>query len=413
MSAAERCPVCSGIELEDTIERQRLPAMQNYVHRTREEALAAPAGALTLALCQTCGFAWNRRFDPRLLTYDENYDNAVPSAVMERYYRDLVAHLRETYDLEGGLVVDVGCGDGAFLRLLCEEVSSLRGLGVDPALDREGSELDGRLMLVRDVFTAAAIVERPALVVSRHVLEHMPEPVDFLRSIDSAVAPHGSCPVFVEVPDLTWIVRREAFWDFCYEHCNYFTPASVAEAFRRAGLGDPVTRPGYGGQYLWVEGRTGASSAPAPRDRAGWPELPAYAAAEAASLATGRERLRELEQEGSAVAIWGMATKGVLFSLLTDPNAALIAFCIDVNPNKQGSFVPLTGHEIAPPDALRARADERRLTIVVMNEVYAGEIEERCRALGVAATFVGAAGGLSREPLPAGGWTADRGAPAP
>jgi len=411
MSVADRCPVCTGIEIEDTVERSRLPAMQNYVHRTRDEAVAAPAGRLTLALCHTCGFAWNRGFDSRLLVYDENYDNAVPSAVMKRYYREIVAHLRETYDLEEGLVVDVGCGDGAFLRLLCETVPSLRGLGVDPALDRVGRELDGRMTLVRDVFTESAITELPALVVSRHVLEHMAAPVEFLRSISDAVAPYGSCPAFLEVPDLTWIVRNEAFWDFCYEHCNYFTPASAEEAFRGAGFGEVTTRPGYGGQYLWIEASTGAGEeAPRPApDGELVARLSAYAAAEDRSLTAARERLRELKSGGSAIAVWGMATKGVLFSLLTDPARELIDLCVDVNANKQETYVPLTGHVISAPEALRDGRDDPSLVVVVMNELYASEIEELCGELGVAPTFVGATGGLSRQPTTAAAGRAEPG----
>ncbi|MGI9111670.1 MAG: class I SAM-dependent methyltransferase [Gaiellaceae bacterium] len=402
MTAADRCPVCAGIEIEDTVERRRLPAMQNYVHRTREAALEATAGHLTLALCHRCGFAWNRTFDPTLLAYDDGYDNAVPSAVMERYYREIADHLRTTYELDGGLVVDVGCGNGAFLRMLCEAVPDLRGLGVDPALDREREELGGRVRLVKDVFGAAVVAERPSLVVTRHVLEHMPDPVGFLRAIDEAVAPHGSCPCFFEIPELTSIVRNEAFWDFCYEHCNYFTAASVREALRRAGFGEIATTPAYGGQYLWVEASAGADSAPssAGPDREAIAMLPAYAAAEEAALASATALLRDFGTESREIAVWGMATKGVLFSVLTDPDASLIDFCVDANTNKQGSFVPLTGHAISAPGALRSRLDDRPLVVVVMNELYGAEIEAMCHALGVTATFVNASGqstgGVSR-----------------
>jgi hypothetical protein len=97
--------------------------------------------------------------------------------------------------------------------------------------------------------------------------------------------------------------------------------------------------------------------------------------------------VRELKSDGRTVALWGMATKGVLFSLLTDPDALLIDHCIDVNPNKQGCYVPLTGHVIKAPEAL---TNARELTVVVMNQNYADEIRLRCRRLGVDATFVDA-----------------------
>jgi hypothetical protein len=79
-----------------------------------------------------------------------------------------------------------------------------------------------------------------------------------------------------------------------------------------------------------------------------------------------------------------MATKGVMFVLLTDPEASLVDACVDVNPNKQGCYVPLTGHPIQAPEALRSL--ERPLTVVVMNENYRAEIERTCVELGLEAT---------------------------
>ena len=362
--------------------------MQNYVHRTREGAVNAQDGELTLAVCQTCGFAWNRTFEPDRLQYDEGYDNAVPSAVMRAYYEEIVAYLRARYPLDGGLVVDVGCGDGGFLRALCDAVPGLRGLGVDPALEADRIEEDGRVVLIKDVFTSNVIRERPALIVSRHVLEHIPRPVEFFRAIREAVMAFEPCPCFFEFPDLEWILANDAFWDFGYEHCNYFTSASATEALSRAGYGPVGTRPAFGSQYLWVEAKSHggqAMSSPTP-GRALAERAFAYAKRERARIESVRARLRELKSDDQAVVVWGMATKGVLFSLLVDPNSELIDLCIDVNPNKRDCFVPLTGHVIRSPEVLTDEAG-RELAVLVMNENYGDEIRRTCRGLGVEAAF--------------------------
>lgn len=385
------CPVCVSPEPLDTVRRERLPAMQNYVYRTREDALAAQQGTLTLAVCRLCGFAWNRAFDPGRLVYDDGYDNAVPSAVMGAYYQKIVAYLRERYDLEGGLIVDVGCGDGAFLRTICAAIPGSRGLGVDPALDEEGTEADGRIVLVKDVFTSALISEQPSLILSRHVLEHIPDPVSFLREIGEAVGALDPVPCFFEVPDLDWIVENRTFWDLCYEHCNYFTAASFGQAVSRAGLELVGTRTGFGSQYLWVEATTrggGGASAGGENGEAGIAKrAQEYATSEAARIRATRERILALKREGAAIAVWGMATKGVLLSSLVDPDASIIDFCIDANPNKQGCFVPLTGHEISPPEAL-CELGEKPLAVLVMNENYREEIRHTCLELGLDASFI-------------------------
>jgi hypothetical protein len=81
-----------------------------------------------------------------------------------------------------------------------------------------------------------------------------------------------------------------------------------------------------------------------------------------------------------------MATKGVIFSLLVDPDASLIEYCIDVNANKQGCFVPLTGHAISAPTALRSSS--RPVSVMVMNENYRDEIAATCREIGIHASLV-------------------------
>lgn len=361
--------------------------MQNRVNRTRVDALSARRGRFVLAVCAVCGFAWNRAFDPSLLVYDESYDNAVPSAVMRLYYEELVSYLGAKYLDRGGLVVDVGCGDGAFLRLLCETFPAAHGLGIDPALPR--SENSGTIVLLKDVFRSEQIDGLPALILSRHVLEHMPRPVDFLAEIHVAGSRFGVRPCYFEVPDLTWVIDHGAFWDFCYEHCNYFTAGSFAEAMQRAGFTPVEHRAGFGRQYLWYEGTTSRSPPNDARTRDAQPltiRLSAYAQEEAERINAVRQTLREERDRGGAIAIWGMATKGIVFCVLVDPDGSLIDRCIDVNRNKQGSFVPVTGHQISAPVTLQELS--RPLTVVVMNENYRDEIEATCRELGLTANLI-------------------------
>jgi hypothetical protein len=390
-----RCPVCGDDRLVDTVRRERLPTMQNRVHRTLASALSARAGMLILAVCRTCGFSWNRCFAEDELQYDEDYDNAVPSAVMHAYYAEIASYLVERYVPGDGLVVDVGCGDGTFLRTLGSLSPATHGLGVDPALEADSAG-NGSLTLVKDVFSPNLIPQAPALLVSRHVLEHIPRAGEFLRLISESVGRFGAFPCFFEVPDLEWIVRHRTFWDFCYEHCNYFTAASFSRLLKSSGFDSVQARTAFGDQYLWLEATATGGAADRPNEETGEEiaeRLLRYAAEEAEQISSMRDFLEESRRNGTATAVWGMATKGVLFTILTDPDASLVDVCVDINPNKQGCFVPLTGHPIQAPDALRSL--DRPLLVFAMNENYRAEIEQACAALGVDATVTGASAALS------------------
>jgi SAM-dependent methyltransferase len=365
--------------------------MQNYVHRTPEAARAVARGELSLATCRACGFSWNASFDPARLEYDAGYDNAVPSAVMDRHYDDTALALGRRHALARGYVVDVGCGNGTFLKALCRVWPECRALGVDPALPADEVHADGRVRLIKGVFSPQLLDDAPSLFVSRHVLEHMPRPVDFVRELRDAIGDTSRAPLFVEVPDLEWILEHRAFWDFCYEHCNYFTNTTLSAVLSRAGFEPTLSGVTFGRQYRWMEAAPAAETVGPVPDETVARYLREYAQGEESRVRAIRERLRDLRLHGRTVAVWGMATKGIMFSLMVDPDSNLLDYTVDVNTNKQGCFVPISGRRIDAPSVLK-QVGGRPAIVVVMNPNYVSEIAAMCRGLGVTASYVDAAG---------------------
>jgi SAM-dependent methyltransferase len=394
VARSQVCPVCENPNLVSTVLRVNLPAMQNRIYRKIESAKNAAQGQFDLAVCSNCGFAHNSRFDSALVEYDKEYDNSMPSSVMKAYHEELATYLNEKYLSNEGLVVDIGCGKGTFLKNLCGLLPNVRGLGIDPGYEGESQLNGGRIQFISDFFSEEHLSERPALVVCRHVLEHIPDPVSFLKVIHTALAAFPNVPFFVEVPDARWILDNRVFWDFCYEHCNYFTPGSLFNTVRLSGFVPSTWRTAFGEQFLWLEasnqGQTEASENCAmPTNLA--EEFIRYAPEEQRLIAKAQQKLRELKSEGWTIAIWGMAAKGINFSFLVDVDGSLIDFCIDANPNKQGCFLPLTGRLIESPERLREIRSER-LIIVVMNPNYLAEIQESCKKLFLKPVFLDAHG---------------------
>lgn len=406
------CPACSKSGIFSTVKRFRLPAMQNYVLRRAELAQAAQSGQFDLAVCPDCGFAYNTCFDPALLNYDEGYDNSVPSSVMIKYYEEIATYLHEKYTLDNGLVVDIGCGKGTFLKILCEKFARVRGLGIDPSYEGDCHVGRGRVQFIKDFFSEKYIGERPSLIVCRHVLEHISDPASFLRSIHSSLKMFPEIPLFFEVPDTIWIIENNAFWDFSYEHCNYFTSDSLLNTLKLSGFTPHTLRTAFGNQYIWIEVRNTQYNIPRNLDggircmlgksryksvtgstasACNVDEFTRYSNNELTIIAGIRQKLHDLKKDGWSVAIWGMATKGVVFSFLVDPDRTLIDFCIDANQNKQGCFVPLTGHAIQAPEML-SRLNREPLSIVVMNPNYLFEIRNTCKTLALSPAFMDANG---------------------
>jgi hypothetical protein len=317
---------------------------------------------------------FNASFDGSLLTYDTDYDNHVESPAFERYYRELAAMLIERFQLsKGDVVYDVGCGRGTFLKTLCALAPSVTGIGIDPSCDPVES---GNFRLIRSTFSQEIIGSDAKLVLLRHVLEHIDRPVSFLSDLRKAI---GRAPLFVEVPDTTWIFDNGAFWDFCYEHCNYFVPETLRQALSQAGLRVLKQEVSFGRQYQWAICQTGA-----PEEDHGLPLIlelaERYRTRESTALRNANDSLKRAATRGPC-AIWGMATKGVVLTSILGPD--LIAGGVDSNPRKQGRFAPGSGVEIHPPGWLALFDD--KATAFVMNPNYLEEIRTEAQRLEIKA----------------------------
>ena len=55
------------------------------------------------------------------------------------------------------------------------------------------------------------------------------------------------------------MLQEQAFWDFCYEHCNYFTDTTLATVLGSAGFTATATGVVFGRQYRWTEAESAAS----------------------------------------------------------------------------------------------------------------------------------------------------------
>jgi len=110
-------------------------------------AIAAPRGDLALAVCEACGFIFNRAFDPARPMYGEEYENTQGcSPSFNQHMNDLVREMVVNRNVRDSHVVEVGCGNGLFLRkLVSYEGAGNRGSGFDPSYRGNESEFDGRL----------------------------------------------------------------------------------------------------------------------------------------------------------------------------------------------------------------------------------------------------------------------------
>ncbi len=79
-----------------------------------------------------------------------------------------------------------------------------------------------------------------------------------------------------------------------------------------------------------------------------------------------------MRQQGIRPVVWGAGSKGVSF-LNVLGTSGVIDYVVDINPHKQGCYIPGTGQQVVSPNAL---ADIKPQVVIAMNPLYTDEIEK-------------------------------------
>ena len=380
------CPSCDFRPLRGFYEARDVPVHSCLMMASREEALAFPRGDVTLAFCPRCGFITNVSYDPKYREYAPGYEDQQSfSPTFNAFTRRLARRLIDRYDLRGGDIVEIGCGKGDFLALICEMGENC-GVGIDPACvaERITGPAAGRITVIQDYFSEKYADYTGDLVMCRHTLEHIAQTTEFVTIVRRGIGEREGAAVFFEVPDTMRVLRERAFWDIYYEHCSYFTPGSLARLFRRCGFAVEGIELDYDDQYLLIYARPVPERSEAVHELEETVEelsreVERFSAACAGTLTRWRSTFERYEAEGRRVAIWGSGSKCVAF-LTTLGIAGKVGRVVDINPHRHHMFIPGAGSEVTSPDSLR---EYRPDVVVVMNSIYRDEIAEMLRGMGL------------------------------
>lgn len=384
------CIACGAADAYTFFELPKVPVLCNAPTATLEAALAYPTGHISLAFCPSCGHVFNAAFSLDLLLYDQQYENSLHfSPLFDSYIQTLGRDLVSRHDLHNRDIVEIGCGKGDFLALLAK-LGNNRCAGYDPSFepDREGIEGLAGVEIIREYYSEAHGDRACDFLACRQTLEHIPQPLQFLASIRRSLeAKNRHAVVFFEVPNVLYTLQHGGIWDIIYEHVSFFWAASMERAFAQSGFRVTNIRETFGGQYLCLE----AVPAPAASTPAPHPDLAAvtadvrrFAETFARTIAGVRSTLIGLTARGQRAAIWGAGSKGVTFLNLFREFDSLVC-AVDINPHKQGKFIPGSGTPIVPPEQLAAFNPG---VVFLMNPLYRDEVSRKLASLGVSCELI-------------------------
>jgi len=256
-------------------------------------------------------------------------------------------------------IIEVGSNDGSFLEELRNQ-GYKNLLGVEPAQDAWNASCEKGIETIGSYFTlkkAKEIVETRGkcnLFVSRQMLEHVTDLIDFQKAVSIMLKPGGY--VLMEVPNFNLGLNAPDYSAIWEEHVNYFIPQTLNRFLMNTGIkpihSETVTFSGealivlgkYSGESISIADEKGIlktlrSNSLKFRDR--WPKF------KDALI----DYLHKHRRKGEKVALYGAGCRANSLINFADLSAH-VEFVVDDQTEKQNKYMPGSHLPILPSSAL-------------------------------------------------------------
>ena len=386
------CPNCFSKYIIIFHELRNFPVHSVLNMYTREEALLYPRGDIILGFCSNCGFVFNVAFDPAMLKYSSDCEESQGfSPTFNAFAQRLAENLIEQFDIRNKDIIEIGCGKGEFLTLLCE-LGDNRGVGFDPAYvkGRTTSETTDKITFIRDFYSEKYSKYLADFICCKMTLEHIFNTAEFINTIRQSIGDRLDTIVFVQVPDATRIFKECAFEDIYYEHCSYFTPNSLSLLFKNAGFEVLCLSTEYNDQYLYIVVKPTSDkklhSEFTEDNNLGQLKnyIIKFQKMYQTKIKSWQIKLQNIIDKKEKTVIWGAGSKGVAF-LNTFRNFKLFEYVVDINLFRQGTYMAGTGQKIVAPEFLQQYNPD---VVIIMNSIYSDEIKQSLSSMNLAPEFL-------------------------
>jgi len=292
--------------------------------------------------CMRCSHIWNCEFNYQVIPYEDNPNRMFNNGLLwQSYMKKVLARLGKVLPINP-TVIDIGCGEGHFVRELAKIYrSSGRFMGFDPNTSKQ---IGGGIEFISKYFAPKEDMKlyKPDLLIMRHVLEHLEDPADFLEQLALAsISMDKPVYFFAETPCVDLAIKSGRIVDFFYEHPSQFTKKSFTKLMKLGGdvksintdYGDEVVnglvRLSLGDDMVTQFEQT--------------KKFFKHTAKNTKNISAELEKLSSSEQK---VVIWGGTGKAATFIQHYGLDREKFPYVVDSDPDKVGTFVPGTGQEI-------------------------------------------------------------------
>lgn len=313
---------------------------------------------LKVLVCNNCWLVQTEDFADvhELFDADYAYFSSFSSSWLthaERY----VTQMAERFCLNSqSLVVEVAANDGYLLQYVQQK--NIPCLGIEPTNSTANAAREKGIEIVEDFFGVALATElvrqgkQADLTAANNVLAHVPDINDFVSGFSLLLKPDGVATF--EFPHLLQLIQHAQFDTIYHEHFSYLSLTAVQRIFDYNGLQvfDVETIPTHGGSLRVFAQRKDMGTRAVTKAVSDMLMLESDSGIASENYyANFQDRANTIKndlisflintkKQGKKIIAYGAAAKGNTLINYAGIREDLITHVVDLNPAKQGKFLP-------------------------------------------------------------------------
>ena len=350
-----RCRSCRS-ELNLTLIDLGSSPIANNLETDNDLNLQSKEFPLKVLTCHVCSLVQLSETvsEKKLFASNYSYHSSYSTSwlIHSKNYVDEIIHFLEIN--ENDLVIEIASNDGYLLQYFRE--AGINVLGIEPAADVANVAINKKIPTLIDYFSESIAKElrgklKPKLILGNNVLAHVPDIQDFVKGLDILLDDDGI--ITLEFPHLMNLIKFNQFDTVYHEHYSYLSITALMPIFVKHNMKifDIKELSTHGGSlriYVakksskWeikesVEQIIHEESKYDPRDEFIYTNLQERVLLLKKSL---MQEMLELKNSGLKIAAYGAAAKGVTLLNYCGIDSDIIDYVVDMNPHKQGKFLP-------------------------------------------------------------------------
>ncbi len=369
MPTDSKCLFC-GENLQQTfIDLGMSPLCESYVSAEQLNSME-PFYPLHVRICGNCFLVQLEEYvDPQHIFTEYAYFSSYSSAWL-KHAESYVAMVAERFGLnQSSHVIEVASNDGYLLQYCIAQ--GIPALGIEPARNvaevaiQKGVPTRIAFFGEQTALLLAAEGKSANLLLGNNVLAQVPDINDFVKGMKILLKPDGV--ITIEFPHLMRLMEENQFDTIYHEHFSYFSFITAEKIFAAHGLTlfDVEELPTHGGSLrIYARHSDNLSREVGPRvhelrareETAGITRLDSYDEFAEKVKETKRKLLDFLisaKRQGKSIAGYGAPGKGNTMLNYCGIRSDFLDYTVDLNPYKQGKFLPGTHIPIFSPEKIR------------------------------------------------------------